>query len=407
MVETRFRRQQTDGINAPTGGRSLVLFVVDVVVIVVAIGVFHCIVFFIRDESFSCLALLGFVLFSGIFLFVLPFSLLFEIFRVLMLNELLIFLADGDLGVNQFNNTVVQFQCQFFGLIEVLRHLFFQDFSGIRDETFSFFDQEFGQLGFVFLSVSHDSFDLILCKSQIGIDLLLVNFVSLGKREHRNETKDQESESVEPSANVSHNPEEDAEFDGVDHVFDQDETTEFADVGGHVRRDDFSVFLGLLRADGQVHLQVLSERMAFIALLNGSQSPLVDGKGERHRQHCEGDVRDDREHGEDGEGDEEEEGRSGDDGRLLDVLPVDQIHDSVAEVPSDGVFNVVDGLGFVPHFNDWRGFRGDFESLHFERSQSRFRFERLNISRRHFWFCIMRVVWFFVWSEYIKELIGI
>jgi len=126
MVETRFRRQQTDGINAPTGGRSLVLFVVDVVVIVVAIGVFHCIVFFIRDESFSCLALLGFVLFSGIFLFVLPFSLLFEIFRVLMLNELLIFLADGDLGVNQFNNTVVQFQCQFFGLIEVFRHLFFQ-----------------------------------------------------------------------------------------------------------------------------------------------------------------------------------------------------------------------------------------------------------------------------------------
>jgi len=67
MVETRFRRQQTDGINAPTGGRSLVLFVVDVVVIVVAIGVFHCIVFFIRDESFSCLALLGFVLFSGIY----------------------------------------------------------------------------------------------------------------------------------------------------------------------------------------------------------------------------------------------------------------------------------------------------------------------------------------------------
>merc|ERR1711921_68738 len=116
--------------------------------------VFHCIVFFfIRDESFfSCLALLGFVLFSGIFLFVLPFSLLFEIFRVLMLNELLIFLADGDLGVNQFNNTVVQFQCQFFGLIEVVRHLFFQDFSGIRDETFSFFDQEFRQLGFVFLS---------------------------------------------------------------------------------------------------------------------------------------------------------------------------------------------------------------------------------------------------------------
>jgi len=44
MVETRFRRQKTDGINAPTGGRSLVFFVVDVVavvavVIVVAIGV--------------------------------------------------------------------------------------------------------------------------------------------------------------------------------------------------------------------------------------------------------------------------------------------------------------------------------------------------------------------------------
>jgi len=345
MVETRFRRQQTDGINAPTGGRSLVFFVVNVVVIDVAIGVFHCIGFFSSEMRVS-VALPCWDLFCfRVFIFVLPFSLLFEIFRVLMLNELLIFLADGDLGVN----------------------------------------------------LSHDSFDLILCKSQIGIDLLLVNFVSLGKREHRNETKDQESESVEPSANVSHNPEEDAEFNGVDHVFDQDETTEFADVGGHVRRDDFSVFLGLLRADGQVHLQVLSEWMAFIALLNGSQSPLVDGKGERHRQHCEGDVRDDREHGEDGEGDEEEEGRSGDDGRLLDVLPVDQIHDSVAEVPSDGVFNVVDGLGFVPHFNDWRGFRGDFESLHFERSQSRFRFERLNISRRHFWFCIMRVVWFFVW----------
>ena len=40
----------------------------------------------------------------------------------------------------------------------------------------------------------------------------------------------------------------------------------------------------------------------------------------------EGDVRDDREHGEDGEGDEEEERGSGNNGRLLDVLPVDQIH---------------------------------------------------------------------------------
>merc|ERR1712168_1412784 len=179
MLETRFRRQKTDGINAPTGGRSLVFVVVVIVVVAIVVG---CIVLFLIQ--LPCLA--------GI-CYGLPFSLA-EIFRVLMLNELLIFLADGDLGVN----------------------------------------------------LGHDSFDLILCKSQIGIDLLLVNFVSLWKREHRNETEDKQRESVEPSANVSHNPEEDSEFDGVDHVFNEDEAAEFADVGGHVRRDDFRVFLGLL-----------------------------------------------------------------------------------------------------------------------------------------------------------------
>ena len=42
---------------------------------------------------------------------------------------------------------------------------------------------------------------------------------------------------------------------------------------------------------------------------------------------CKGDVGDDRENGEDGEGDEKEKRRSGDGGRLLDILPVDQIHD--------------------------------------------------------------------------------
>jgi len=242
---------------------------------------------FIREKdgflSFSCLALLGFFC----YLFGFDFSVFsVEIFRVLMENELLIFLADRDLGVD----------------------------------------------------LGHDSFDLILCKSQIGIDLLLVNFVGLGKREHGDETKDHESESVEPGADVSHNPKEDAEFDGVDHVLDKDQSAEFTDVSGHVRRDDFSIFLGLLRADGQVHLQILSERMAFIALLNGGQSPLVDGVRESHRQHCEGDVRDDREHGEDGEGDEEEEGRSGDDRRLLDVLPVDQIHDLLLHFVLSTVF---------------------------------------------------------------------
>jgi len=206
------------------------------------------------------------------------------------------------------------------------------------------------------VDLGHDSFDLILCKSQVGIDLFLVDFVSLGKREHRDETEDHERESVEPGADVSHHPEEDAEFDGVDHVFDEDETAEFADVSGHVRGNDFSIFLGFLRADGQVHLQVLSERMAFIALLNGSQSPLVDSVGERHRQDGEGDVRDDGEHGEDGKGDEEEEGRSGHDGRLLNVLPVDQIHHSVAQMSSDGVFDVVDWLCLVPHFDDGCGF---------------------------------------------------
>jgi len=109
MLETRFRRQKTDGINAPTGGRSLVFVGI---VVVVAIGV-GCIVLFLFQ--LPCLA--------GI-CYGLPFSLA-EIFQVLMLNELLIFLADGDLGVNQFNNTVVHFQCHLFGLIEVLRHLFF------------------------------------------------------------------------------------------------------------------------------------------------------------------------------------------------------------------------------------------------------------------------------------------
>jgi len=157
------------------------------------------------------------------------------------------------------------------------------------------------------VDLSHDSFDLVLCKSQIGIDLFLVNFVSLGKREHGNEAENEKRESVEPGADVSHHPEEDSELDGVDHIFNKDEATDFSDVGRHVRRDDFRVFLGLFRADAQVHLQILSKWMSLIALLDGSQSALVDGVGEGHRQHCEGDVGDDGEHGEDGKGDEEEE----------------------------------------------------------------------------------------------------
>merc|ERR1712212_1246527 len=66
------------------------------------------------------------------------------------------------------------------------------------------------------VDLSHDSFDLVLCESQIGIDLFLVNFVSLGKREHGNEAENEKRESVEPGADVSHHPEEDSELDGVD-----------------------------------------------------------------------------------------------------------------------------------------------------------------------------------------------
>merc|ERR1719282_870310 len=84
------------------------------------------------------------------------------------------------------------------------------------------------------VNLSHDSLDLILCNSQVGVNLLLVNFVSLGKREHGDETKDHKSESVEPGANVSHHPEEDAKFDGVDHVFNEDEPSQFPDICGHV-----------------------------------------------------------------------------------------------------------------------------------------------------------------------------
>lgn len=157
------------------------------------------------------------------------------------------------------------------------------------------------------VDLGHDSFDLVLCKSQIGIDLFLVNFVSLGKREHGNEAEDEKRESVEPGTDVSHHPEEDSELDGVDHVFNENEATEFANVGRHVGRDDFGVFLGLLRANAQVHFQVLSKWVSLIALLNGGQSAFVDGVGERHRQHCEGDVGDNGENREDGEGDEEEE----------------------------------------------------------------------------------------------------
>lgn len=97
------------------------------------------------------------------------------------------------------------------------------------------------------VDLGHDSFDLVLGKSQIGIDLFLVNFVGLGKREHGNEAEDEKRESVEPGADVSHNPEEDSELDGVNHVFNEDEAAEFSDVGRHVGRDDFSVFLGLFR----------------------------------------------------------------------------------------------------------------------------------------------------------------
>lgn len=138
-----------------------------------------------------------------------------------MVINLLILLADRDLSVDQFNNTVAQIHCHLFGLIEVIGHLLFQ--------------------------LGHDSFDLVLGKSQIGIDLFLVNFVGLGKREHGNEAEDEKRESVEPGADVSHNPEEDSELDGVNHVFNEDEAAEFSDVGRHVGRDDFSVFLGLFR----------------------------------------------------------------------------------------------------------------------------------------------------------------
>jgi len=71
---------------------------------------------------FSCLALLGFFsfrYFSCHFLSGVRSS------EFGWLNELLIFFADRDLGVNQFNNIVVQFQCHFFGLIKIIWHLFF------------------------------------------------------------------------------------------------------------------------------------------------------------------------------------------------------------------------------------------------------------------------------------------
>merc|ERR1719309_1741962 len=107
-------------------------------------------------------------------------------------TNLLIFLTDGDLCVNQ------------------------------RQIVLRFLLQDFRQFSSVRFNMSHDSLDLILCNSQVGVDLLLVNFVSLGKREHGDETKDHKGESVEPGADVSHHPEEDAEFDGIDHVFNED-----------------------------------------------------------------------------------------------------------------------------------------------------------------------------------------
>ena len=55
-------------------------------------------------------------------------------------------------------------------------------------------------------------------------------------------------------------PEEDAKFDGVDHVFNEDEPSQFPDISGHVWRNDLGIFLGFLRADGQIHLQVLSTK---------------------------------------------------------------------------------------------------------------------------------------------------
>merc|ERR1712212_842616 len=109
---------------------------------------------------------------------------------------------------------------------------------------------------------------ILLADRDLSVDQFLVNLVCLGKREHGDEAEDEKRESVEPGSDVSHHPEEDSEFDGVNHVFDKDETTKFSDVGRHVGRDDFSVFLGLFRTDAQVHLQILSEWVSLIALLD-------------------------------------------------------------------------------------------------------------------------------------------
>jgi len=79
---------------------------------------------FLTVMEFSCLALLGHVSFDVDLLF--HSSSYKDLPSILMVINLLILLADRDLSVDQFNNTVVQFQCHFFGLIEVIGHLLFQ-----------------------------------------------------------------------------------------------------------------------------------------------------------------------------------------------------------------------------------------------------------------------------------------
>lgn len=104
-----------------------------------------------------------------------------------------------------------------------------------------------------------DLVDLSSDQIEVGVNLCLVVLVDFGQSEERHEAEDDECESVEPRAQVGQNVENEPELEGVDQVFDEEPATELRDGRVDVRYRHVCRVTHALRAQGQVHVQVLSE----------------------------------------------------------------------------------------------------------------------------------------------------
>ena len=79
-------------------------------------------------------------------------------------------------------------------------------------------------------------------------------FTNLGNGEESNPREDDESHGVEPAANVGQEPKGDTELDGVQHVFNEEESPELGEGAVHLLGGGGGNALHLLAGDNKVEL---------------------------------------------------------------------------------------------------------------------------------------------------------